>query len=216
MNQETLPFYMIGVIASIIGIVIFLTVSAAKKRAENLKKYAVRIGFNYSEKPSNPITNDFNLFKKGRSRKSYNIMKGSRNGIPLTIFDYRYTTGGGKNSHTYIQTVIIAEPEKNIPKFTLTPENFLHKIGSAFGYKDIDFDNYPIFSKRYFLRGENDTTIRQLFRPELLNYFERQKKRASIESNSKTLLYYFPSKKTKPEELNKFIEEFNRVIGMFN
>ena len=58
----------------------------------------------------------------------------------MGTFDYRYTTGSGKNSHTYRQTVVFfRSPEVDLPQFELKPQSFLHGIGKLFGYQDIDF-----------------------------------------------------------------------------
>ena len=73
-------------------------------------------------------------------------MKGSKNGFSLQVFDYKYTVGGGRSSHTYNQTVAyIKDMKVSLPFFTLGPENFFHKVGSVFGYKDIDFSSHPLF-----------------------------------------------------------------------
>ncbi|MEC9473853.1 MAG: hypothetical protein VX584_04130, partial [Actinomycetota bacterium] len=62
-----------------------------------------------------------------------------------------------------------------LPTFVIRPENLFHKIGSTFGYQDIDFDAHPTFSKRYLLRGPDEEAIRNTFTDEFLSSYERHK-----------------------------------------
>ena len=100
------------IIASVIVLVvvgIMATVIAEKKRRQKLQELALRLGFKYSEKDMQGLLAQvslFHLFSEGRSRHAYNILEGALEDNFITIFDYRYTVGTGKHSHTYKQTVI--------------------------------------------------------------------------------------------------------------
>ncbi len=63
-----------------------------------------------------------------------------------------------------------------LPNFTLRPENLFHKIGQVFGYQDIDFDSHPEFSKRYLLKGENESEVRSTFSADTLAFYESDQK----------------------------------------
>ncbi len=55
-------------------------------------------------------------------------------GQPFTAFEYRYTTGGGKSSHTHRVVVLLWEPpEPPLPEFCLTPEGFWDRVGQRLG-----------------------------------------------------------------------------------
>ncbi len=43
------------------------------------------------------------------------------------------------------------------------------------GYKDIDIDAHPDFSKRFYLSGKNEEKIRAFFTDELILFFEINK-----------------------------------------
>ena len=213
------PIIIIGGVLSLIGITFFLVYLYEKKRSEAIRDIAMRIGFSFTKKVEKSFLMslpEFVTFKKGHSRKVSNLMKGSKNGVSWSIFDYRYTVGGGKNSHTYNQTVAFASLNINLPNFSLTKENFFHKIGNIFGYKDIDFDNFPDFSKNYFLKGEDEQSIRSIFTPELLNYFQNNPTILNVEANKNYLLYYKLSKRSKPEELISFIAEAAKIVRLFD
>ncbi len=198
-----------GIVASVIS---------AKKRRETLAALAASMGFTFTPKGSKTglqAMGSLPLFNKGHSRRTYNIMAGVAQGINVRIFDYRYTVGHGKNSHTYSQTAILFETETlNLPVFRLSPESVFHKIGSAFGMQDIDFDSHPEFSKRYLLKGENEAAIREIFTPGVLSFFEQHEK-LSVEGDRHRLLVYRSSKKIKPELWQNFMTEGFGVFALF-
>jgi hypothetical protein len=68
--------------------------------------------------------------KQRHSRSISNVFSGMFNDIPVMVMDYKYTTGGGKSSHTWQQTVLTFESDKLLlPSFFLRPENLFDKIG---------------------------------------------------------------------------------------
>ena len=127
--------------------------------------------------PNSPICR---LFSQGRSKRISNLIHGDTDEVALGIFDYRYTTGSGKNSHTYRQTVVcFRSPTSNLPQFALKPQSFLHAVGKLFGYQDIDFQSHPKFSKAFILRGTSETAVRKLFTADLLSFLETKPQSAS-------------------------------------
>ena len=63
------------------------------------------------------------------------------------------------------------------------------KLVAMMGWRDIEFESNPPFSKSYFLRGKDETAIRLLFRSEVLSYFG-QNPRLWIEGEKDTLIYH--------------------------
>jgi hypothetical protein len=102
----------------------------------------------------------------------------------------------------------------NFPKFELEPENTFHKIGQVFGYQDIDFESFPIFSKKYLLRGNDEAKIRELFTPEVIKFFERNQN-IHIEAQGNTLIFYRPSKRCKPDEIKGFYQDGQVALSHF-
>jgi hypothetical protein len=71
----------------------------------------------------------FHLFSQGRSRKIRNVLRGRAGDTDVLMLDYRYTTGSGKNSHTWEQTVMVFESAgAHFPDFSLRPEHIFHKL----------------------------------------------------------------------------------------
>ena len=53
---------------------------------------------------------------------------------------------------------------------------------------DINFSSHLEFSRKYQLGGEDETAVRQLFHPEVLEFFESQGRGVSVEAVSYTHL----------------------------
>jgi carbonic anhydrase len=188
------------------------------KRTKTLAQLAPSLSFTFSAKDGQSLISTlggFHLFSLGYSRRITNIFSGKFNLIPVKVFDYRYTTGGGKSSHTWQQTVMIFEPDKlQMPRFMLRPENLFDKIGSIFGNKDINFDMAPVFSKKYQLRGEDETAVRGLFNPRVLDYYEHNPG-VSTESDGAKFIFYRTSKLIRPENIQSFLQEGYQVYNLY-
>ena len=218
--KDELIFTIIGIVFSIffVGLLILIFWRKGKKRTEQFALISAELKLNFFPKGSTSLferLKPFYLFSKGRSRKIKNLMEGEANKVELAIFDYQYTTHGGEHPQTHRQSLLfIRSPKLNLPDFSLRPENVFHKIGSAFGDKDIDFETHPIFSKSYLLRGDNEAAIRGLFNNKLLNFIQSQQK-ISIEGSGDQLIFYRNKNRVKPEEVESFMEEGFQVFGQF-
>ena len=98
-----IPYLILLIFAIILAIVAFAFWSE-KKRREELKRAASRMGFSFSPKKDANLPStigNMSIFTKGYGRQAYNIMKGEMNRFRWTVFDYNYTVGGGRSSHTY-------------------------------------------------------------------------------------------------------------------
>ncbi len=206
------------IVVGIIVVVFALSFYLEKRRAEALDAFSREIGFTFVGNDRTRIPNmvgGFELFNKGRSRTVKHLMYGPRGNANVYFFDYSYRTGSGKNSSTHSQTVVLFESEAlQLPRFFLVPENLFHKIGNLFGYRDIDFDAYPEFSKQYLLRGEEEDRIRQCFNHRILSFFEA-KKGLYTEGNGSQLLYYRVRHIVQPKNLQSFLDEAVEVYRTF-
>ena len=202
----------------LVGFLCFIFWRLEKKRTEQFALISAELKLKLFPKGSASLferLKPFHLFSRGRSRKIKNLMEGEANKVESAIFDYQYTTGTGRHSHTYRQSVLcFRSPKLYLPDFNLRPESVFHKIGGAFGYQDIDFETHPLFSKSYLLRGDNEAAIRGLFNNELLNFIESQQK-ISIEGSGDQLVFYRHKKRVKPEEVEEFMEEGFKVFELF-
>jgi hypothetical protein len=143
------------------------------------------------------------------------MMYGTVDGARAAIFDYRYTVGHGKHSHTYSQSVVYFQSERlNLPSFSLRPEGFGHKLISALGYQDIDFANRPVFSSKYLLRGPDEQAIRYAFHDAVLAYYENNLK-ISTDGGAGEIVFYRQNVRVEPQNVRPFLDWGRGMLNLF-
>lgn len=205
----------------IISVVVAFAIYAKKRERERtmaLKSSATMLGWQFAEQaPLNYLPNleTFALFSQGHSKQIKNLIYGETNGVKAALFDYIYTVGHGKHSHTYYQSVVYFEPRNlNIPFFSLRPENALHKLIAVFGYQDIDFGHRPTFSSQYLLRGADEQAIRSTFNEPLLGFYEMSKG-ACTDGGGNQLFIFRPGYRAPPHEAQSFINWAETLQRLF-
>ena len=201
-----------------IGVVAVILYAQRGRRGEALQAAAAGMKFTFQPKADPRLVDrleHFHLFSQGRRKRIVNVLQGRAGDIDVSVFDYRYVTGGGQHSRSWRQTVILFESdEMRLPNFTLRPENLFHKIGQVFGYQDIDFDSHPEFSKRYLLKAENESDVRHAFGTDVLSFYESDQK-LSTEAAGRQLIHYRAAKRVPPNEIAEFIKRGVRVLTLF-
>lgn len=217
MEAAVLVIFGFIVIAGLVGGIIYFAVTMEKKRTAALAKVADELGLDFYPKQVQTLLGrlgSFSLFSKGHSRKMKNVMTTGTQLGRLYIFDYQYTTGGGKNSSTHRKTVVAMEPDGvEMPSFFLRPEHFFDKVGALIGFEDIDFDHHPEFSKSFILKGENEREIRRFFDSEMLDFFEARK---GIYMESKPDIFiYVHGRRKKPDQIADLMKEAFEIFRAF-
>lgn len=212
------PFILFGGVALLIIVAIVWSIRVEKQRTEDLKGLADELGLPFHPKGDQSLVSalsSLHLFSQGRARKTKNMIHGDTDEVELGIFDYQFTTGSGKNSHTYRQTVVcFRSSQLKLPHFEMRPQHFFHAIGKVFGYQDIDFDTHPVFSKNFVLRGSDEEAVRRLFTTDVLSYLEG-KTGISVEAQGEFLVFYRGSKRAKAAEIRALMEEGFDLFGYF-
>ena len=167
---------------------------------------------------SRAIVSSASRRRRARHRVT-NVVRGAASPITFATFDYRYDTsptGAGDSSDVAEQTVVhMRSPQLSVPPFVLAPENVLHKIGNLLGYEDIDFDDTPEFSGRYFLRAKgSEVRVRETFTVPVRTFFEGRRP-LNVEASDDQLLVYYDDRLRDPAELRSFIDEALEIARQF-
>lgn len=215
-----MDYFPILLVLALIGAGFGLSIYLDRRRAEAVKAVAETLGFTYSQHHHqylNHVISHFDVGTKGRNRRIKNLIQGRFEDVEVSIGDYYYTKGSGKNKRTYSQTIAVIDAQQSsFPKFVLAPENFLHKLGGVFGYQDIDFDTHPEFSDRYWLAGPNEEAIREHFTADVLNFFQDYgQKQLCVEGLDSRLMYYQAGQSVKPSDWHKLLNIAYRVYQQF-
>ena len=204
----------------VIGLVIYLILRAAheQQRMEQLRVVAGRMGFSFAAQAEAGLwgqVEGFYLFSRGRSRRIHNVMRRQIHDIDVTIFDYRYTTQNGKHSHTHHRSVVLFETGRlNLPRFTLRPKHFFHRIAKALGWQDIIFEAHPVFSESYLLQGRDEGRIRQVLNEEALLYYTRHPD-LHTEGDGRRLVFYRGGRRVEPQGMEAFLQQGLDVLDVF-
>ncbi len=117
-------------------------------------------------------------------------------------------------SETHVTVVHISETDLPIPDFALEPESFGTKFSELMGGKDIDFLEFPEFSRKYYLRGESESAVRNFFTDSLVRFLESREE-IHIECHKHRLLIYKKLTLLDPNEiefLEMYAEDFVKVV----
>ena len=157
------------------------------KRQKSLHKISEDLHWNYTSEYKKEIKElpNFGYFKTRQITKISNILSNEE----CTLFDLEFSEGELIAKQNVKVTMMYLELKNNIPQFTLDKEGIFEYIIHFAGFKDIDIDNHPDFSKRFYLSGKNEEKIRDFFSDELILFFESNKY-YHIESNEKGLLIF--------------------------
>lgn len=86
-----------------------------------------------------------------------NVLSKLKGNDHFFIFDFQYISNDADKSTASklatIRAVLIKLNDRELPHFDLLPETVFEKIKQAFGSSDIDFEDYPEFSRKYVLKS---------------------------------------------------------------
>ena len=151
-----------------------------EQRINELEACAKSLQWNFNREDESGLIKlmlDFKLFKRGHRKKICPIIIMDEGDLEYTcVFDYSYTISTNNSSKTYRQTVYFRYSKAlALPHFVMVPEKWYHRVGTYFGMQDIDFAEYPVFSKNYLLQGSDEDYIRHHFdHPAMVRFFDKQ------------------------------------------
>lgn len=140
----------------ILGLLIFAAIMAASfwysaKRRKELLAWCQQRGLSFYPSGIDDVESRFpncGAFRQGSGRRASNAITGVWQGRQLLAFDYQYTTGSGKNSHTHFFSALALGGDIPLKPLNIRSENVFDKIGTFFGHEDINFESAE-FSRRY-------------------------------------------------------------------
>lgn len=176
-------------------------------RQKSLQEVANKFSFSFAPQPATNISkfNSFPYVNGSRIRYEENAITGEIHSYPFSVADILIEEGAGLTKKEYtISQMLIVDSKNQIPVFTLEREGFFDQLVDV-GFKDIDFEEYPVFSKHYLLKGPNEEAIRAFMKKELIEYFEKNKG-YHVECKNGMILIYKDKKMVSPTEVEQMIE----------
>ena len=194
---------------------ISLTSSATKlsQRQKRLRNLATERDYQYTSQVDwdTVYLKKFHFFEIRPIERKYNCLKGTFEGLDASweIADVTFNEGQAFTAETFNTTMMVLKLNKKIPVFAMEKEGVLGKIFDRVvaltGYKDINFEMYPGFSKKFLLMGNSETEIRSFFTDDIIRFFENHQI-YHLESNGEALFIFDKIKLARTDETIAFID----------
>jgi len=184
------------------------------KRQEQLKASAKELHWSYAAQKNTKtrFLQDFIFFRTRQIPYLYNIL--SDKDSKYKVFDVEFTEGAFIAREVVKTTVMHIQLNKKIPVFTLDKEGgLLDFIYGLAGFKNLHVENHPDFNKRFYLSGENERKVRELFLDELVLFFESNPY-YHVESNGSTLLITKKERLLSVQEIKALISYGKRLCSL--
>ena len=163
----------------------------------------------------------FHFFEIRPIERKYNCLKGTykESKVAWEVADVTFNEGNAFTAETFNTTLMILKLNKKLPIFTMEKEGVLEKIIDrvmAFtGYKDINFEMYPDFSKKFLLMGPDEDEIRSFFTDEIIQFFENHQI-YHIESNGESMVIFDKIKLARTDETISFIDYGKELASLLH
>lgn len=180
---------------------------------ENDYQYARKVDWNTS------YLKKFHFFEIRPIERKSNCLRGSFKDLEVSweISDVTFSDGAAFSAETFYTTVMVLKLNKKMPVFAMEKEGLFEKIFDRVialtGHKDIDFEMYPNFSKKFLITGTNEAEIRSFFTKELIHFFET-KQIYHLESNGEALLIFDKIKLARTDETIALINYSKALAGL--
>jgi len=201
-----------------VGVLVYRLWYLWKKRRAQWEQVSIELGLALQDGVE--LAQDygrFQFFQRGHRHRTRIALAGSAVSARVILADHQYTTGGGKNQSTHLQTVcVLSSSELALPHFSLRREvAVFDRIGELFGAQDIDFADDSAFSKAFVLKGADEDRVRELF------HVERRQRllrlllgRFHLEGEGEALLFH-TGRLIKPAEARDFVVRVGEIYDVF-
>jgi hypothetical protein len=179
-----------------------------KTRQTNLEKISHEMGFTYNPEAGINLP-DLRLFTTVRTGHTRNLLTGKRHFITWSIFDYFIAGNGGS------QTVVMAQLDRELPEFSLSPEYFYDSTGEYTGFQNIRFVEYPEFSQKYHLKGKNVEAVKRLFSPHVIDRLVCENLESKVEAKGYYIIICSLIRCVNPKDLPTFFQKATTIVDLF-
>jgi hypothetical protein len=181
---------------------------------QSLKKIADKNDWRFF--PNKTISfKDFAGFDFSRNSKivhAQNIISGTYEGVRVIYSEVIYDQSLDTPSADSKLAALLIKPPGDLPIFILNKEGFFEKMADMIEREDIDFEEFPVFSDQFVLKGPDEEKIRDFFHRGLIRKIEANPY-FHIESNGKAIILYRYDKKHDEESVGELIR-FGKILTL--
>ncbi|QDU70885.1 hypothetical protein [Mucisphaera calidilacus] len=208
------PAVVISLILAGLAYLILKDIISTRRRRAAMTRLAVELGMSYDIETYDHRTAMHcfaPIFQSGEKRRSLNVL---RNDGPntLLIFDYQYKPTAPRARVLKRQTVFVHQlPGLRYPKIEARPENLDDFIDNLFGKKDIDFTEDPGFSKRYWVKAENEIDARAVLDPRTRRLLLKTPY-WTVQILFGSFVFFISGKRIKPADIPEYLRETQDIL----
>jgi len=148
-----------------------------QQRREALLLWATKQGFDFKPAKRKGLQDRWaglKILQKGHSQSGRNFITGRWEGRDVTMFDFQFVTGSGKNRQTHRRgLVILATDHPTIP-LQIRRENPFDKVGEFLGMDDIDFESAE-FSRKFYVKSSDRKWAYDVIHARTMDYLLRER-----------------------------------------
>lgn len=183
-------------------------------RQKNLQEFASQLKWVYDPNLTAPPKrlSSFLFFETKMINYCINTLKNPDH--TYTLLDLSFSEGVFIAKEDLKATFLLFKSPKPLPIFVLDKEDFKTAMYHWAGFDDINFKDYPDFSRRFHLSGHNKKAIRKVFNPSLVYFFESHPI-FHIESNGESLLIKGKERLSGLHEIKimlTFAQDLSRIL----
>jgi hypothetical protein len=205
-----------------ISLLIGIAVYTRRSRRSGFGAAAGRMGLGAFEGTIPFGTDDrkgFNLFSRGYAGTWTNMLADNPEVPSTLLFDFSYRFGLRIIASVgYSQTVAAFSARlTGLPDFQLAPATSLERIAPKLGAHGIQFESRPEFGKKYWLRTNNEISVRAIFSDAFIDRFFSVDPKAEwyVEKSGQWLLVYRHGVLFAPQDLPAFGYASRAIANLF-
>jgi len=197
----------VGLVVAI-GLVVYFSWYAKKRRREELSRMATQLGLQYSKQDTFGLLGlPFRLLSQGDGRGCENVLSGTWQDIPLQEFDYWYyeesSDSKGNRTKTYYRfSCVVSQLPFAASHLTITRENLFSRMADHLGFEDINFESED-FNRRFQVTGKDRKFATDLLDARMMQWLLAEGQTWSYELSGPYLMCYH--KRLRPLELTPLL-----------
>lgn len=154
------------VIAAAAALVAWQIEQAKRARAAAI---ATAHGLRYLPGPNDPPQLPFQQFSIGRSRRVKHTFWRDGDEFEASVFEYRYTTGSGKNSQTHRFTCAYFRTGLSAPHLVLDRQGFFRDLLGKLGLRDLQLES-PEFNETWHVSCADERFAVTVLDPPMMHW----------------------------------------------
>lgn len=145
--------------------------SGKTKRQQQLEALGHEKGWRYSEAPKKNkfLFRGHPVYQVAKVEQTYNLIENKEK--TLSLFDIHYSEGAFIAKESVQTTLLRIKLDKQIPVFSFDRELLLEKLSHLAGIHDVDFPEFPEFSRTFYVQGDSPKKLRAFFDAKMVSFF---------------------------------------------